>query len=65
MAEINTTLQLLRELQAELRTLRGELKPIRENYVTRADMFHMITVMTDRFAEFEAHIDRRLDGSVR
>ena len=62
MAEINTTIRLLRELQADMRTLRGELKPIRETYVTREELFRMVTIMTDRFAEFEVHMDSRMDS---
>jgi hypothetical protein len=62
MAEINTTIRLLRELQADMRTLRSELKPIRETYVTRDELFRMVTIMTDRFAEFEAHMDSRMDS---
>lgn len=62
MAEINTSLRLLRELQADMRTLRSELKPMRENYVTREEIYRMVTIIGERFAEFEAHMDTRIDA---
>ena len=56
--------QLVRELQAEMRTLRSENRLIREELATkisRDEFFRAMTLITNRFAEFEAHTDKHFD----
>lgn len=63
-ADVKMLGQLMRELQAQMRTLRDDNRLIREELavkVTRDDLFRLATVITDRFAELEAHTDNRLD----
>ena len=62
---------MLRAIQAEQRTqrddmtlLRGELTRLREaqaHFVTREDLFEVLTVITGRIGNFEALMETRMD----
>lgn len=57
--------RLLRELQAQMRTLRDEHRLLREELatkVTREELYRMAAIVTDRFVELESHIDNRFDA---
>lgn len=54
----------LNELQAEMRTIRGEIAAVRLALADKANN-RDIDRINDRIAAFEAHIDNRLDQTER
>jgi hypothetical protein len=59
------TLRILREIQADIRTLREENARISQelaNKASRTETLAMFVQIVDRFAKFEAHVESRFDA---
>jgi hypothetical protein len=60
--------RLLRELQAEMRTVRDESRLTRKelgNKATSEELLQVLTVLSDRIGSFESHVDARMDQTER
>jgi hypothetical protein len=62
MADIDLSflLRILREIQAEIRTLHGENARINQELTTKAGRSEIFLII-NRIAEFEAHMESRFD----
>jgi hypothetical protein len=59
------TLRILREIQADMRTIRDEQASMRQelaNKASRTETFVMLSQIVDRFAKFEVHVESRFDA---